>query len=125
MSRRRLRSGWPRWRSCMPAARRAAPRSSGGPSMSPLGGRRGLGGAEHQPRPGGGSGALCAARCVIGCRMVAKVFAAGMIDFRMVSTIIARTENVDAEVMADLDAAIAAALHQVDETLDAQTAGSH
>jgi hypothetical protein len=38
---------------------------------------------------------------------VAKVFAAGMIDFRMVSTIIARTENVDAEVIADLDAAIA------------------
>jgi hypothetical protein len=38
---------------------------------------------------------------------VAKVFAAGMIDFRMVSTIIARTENVDAELMADLDAAIA------------------
>jgi hypothetical protein len=38
---------------------------------------------------------------------VAKVFAAGMIDFRMVSTIIARTENVEDEVMADLDEAIA------------------
>ncbi|MDT5225632.1 MAG: hypothetical protein QOG19_3039, partial [Mycobacterium sp.] len=38
---------------------------------------------------------------------VAKVFAAGMIDFRMVSTIIARTENVDAEVMERLDEAIA------------------
>ena len=38
---------------------------------------------------------------------VAKVFAAGMIDFRMVSTIIARTENVDAELMVDLDEAIA------------------
>ena len=30
---------------------------------------------------------------------VAKVFAAGVIDFRMVSTIIARTENVDDEVI--------------------------
>jgi hypothetical protein len=38
---------------------------------------------------------------------VAKVFAAGLIDFRMVSTIIARTENVTGEVIADLDAAIA------------------
>jgi hypothetical protein len=38
---------------------------------------------------------------------VAKVFAAGMIDFRMVSTIIARTENVEDEVMAGLDEAIA------------------
>jgi hypothetical protein len=38
---------------------------------------------------------------------VAKVFAAGMIDFRMVSTIIARTENVDAEVMERLDDALA------------------
>jgi hypothetical protein len=38
---------------------------------------------------------------------VAKVFAAGMIDFRMVSTIIARTENVDDDVMAQLDEAIA------------------
>jgi hypothetical protein len=38
---------------------------------------------------------------------VAKVFAQGLIDFRMVSTIIARTENVADEVMADLDAAIA------------------
>ena len=38
---------------------------------------------------------------------VAKVFAQGVIDFRMVSTIIARTENVTDEVIADLDAAIA------------------
>jgi len=38
---------------------------------------------------------------------VAKVFAAGMIDFRMVSTIIARTENVDAEVTVGLDEALA------------------
>jgi uncharacterized protein DUF222 len=38
---------------------------------------------------------------------VAKVFARGTIDFRMVSTIISRTENVEAEVMAALDAAIA------------------
>jgi hypothetical protein len=38
---------------------------------------------------------------------VAKVFASGVIDFRMVSTIIARTENVEAAVMAQLDEAIA------------------
>jgi hypothetical protein len=38
---------------------------------------------------------------------VAKVFAAGMIDFRMVSTIIARTENLDAEVTVGLDEALA------------------
>ena len=38
---------------------------------------------------------------------VAKVFATGVIDFRMVSTIIARTENVDDDVMARLDEAVA------------------
>ena len=38
---------------------------------------------------------------------VAKVFATGVIDFRMVTTIIARTENVDDTVIAELDAAIA------------------
>jgi Domain of unknown function (DUF222) len=38
---------------------------------------------------------------------VAKVFATGVIDFRMVSTIISRTENVDAAVIAKLDEAIA------------------
>ena len=38
---------------------------------------------------------------------VAKVFVRGWIDFRMVSTIIARTENVDAELMPALDEAIA------------------
>jgi len=38
---------------------------------------------------------------------VAKVFATGVIDFRMVSTIIARTENVDDDVMARLDEALA------------------
>jgi hypothetical protein len=38
---------------------------------------------------------------------LAKVFLRGTIDFRMVSTIIARTENVDDALMADLDAAIA------------------
>jgi hypothetical protein len=38
---------------------------------------------------------------------LAKVFARGMIDFRMVSTIIARTENVDDAVMPELDEAIA------------------
>ena len=38
---------------------------------------------------------------------VAKVMVRGTIDFRMVSTIIARTENVDDEVMPSLDAAIA------------------
>jgi hypothetical protein len=38
---------------------------------------------------------------------VAKVFAAGVIDFRLVSTIINRTENVEAAVMPELDEAIA------------------
>jgi hypothetical protein len=38
---------------------------------------------------------------------VAKVFARGTIDFRMVATIIARTENVDADVLPQLDEAIA------------------
>ena len=38
---------------------------------------------------------------------VAKVFLRGWIDLRMVSTIIARTENVDAELMPALDDAIA------------------
>ena len=38
---------------------------------------------------------------------VAKVFVRGVIDFRMVSTIIARTENVDDEVITRLDAALA------------------
>jgi hypothetical protein len=37
---------------------------------------------------------------------VAKVFACGVIDFRMVTTIIARTENVDDAVIGELDAAI-------------------
>jgi hypothetical protein len=37
---------------------------------------------------------------------VAKVFASGVIDFRMVTTIIARTENVDDSVIGELDAAI-------------------
>jgi hypothetical protein len=39
---------------------------------------------------------------------VAKVFLRGTIDYRMVSTIITRTENVDDDVMAALDEAIAA-----------------
>jgi hypothetical protein len=38
---------------------------------------------------------------------VAKVFATGVIDFRMVSMIVSRTENVEAEVMVQLDEAIA------------------
>jgi len=38
---------------------------------------------------------------------VAKVFATGVIDFRLVRTLIARTENVDDAVMPELDAAIA------------------
>ncbi len=39
---------------------------------------------------------------------VAKVFVRGTIDYRMVSMIIARTENVEDEVMAAVDEAIAA-----------------
>ncbi|MGX9791387.1 HNH endonuclease signature motif containing protein [Mycobacterium sp. MMS18-G62] len=38
---------------------------------------------------------------------VARVFCSGMIDFRMVSTIISRTENVEASVRPELDEAIA------------------
>src|SRR5690348_4964437 len=38
---------------------------------------------------------------------LARVFATGVIDFRMVATIISRTENVDDEVLAALDEAIA------------------
>jgi hypothetical protein len=38
---------------------------------------------------------------------VAKVFVRGVIDYRMVAMIIARTENVDDEVIAELDASIA------------------
>jgi hypothetical protein len=38
---------------------------------------------------------------------VARVFATGVIDFRTVSTIISRTENVEAAVIAELDEAIA------------------
>ncbi|MDT4999419.1 MAG: hypothetical protein QOK12_1524, partial [Mycobacterium sp.] len=38
---------------------------------------------------------------------VAKVFVAGVIDFRMVAMIISRTENVDDLVIAELDASIA------------------
>ena len=38
---------------------------------------------------------------------LATVFATGVIDFRMVLTIIARTDNVDDEVMAALDEALA------------------
>ncbi|MEI6251790.1 MAG: HNH endonuclease signature motif containing protein [Mycobacteriaceae bacterium] len=38
---------------------------------------------------------------------VASAFATGAVDFRMVSTIIARTSNVDASAIADVDAALA------------------
>ena len=38
---------------------------------------------------------------------VAKVFARGVIDFRVVSTIVSRTQNVEDDVMAQLDEAIA------------------
>src|SRR4029079_13333747 len=38
---------------------------------------------------------------------VAQVFVSGVIDFRLVSTIVSRTENVDDAVMAELDEAIA------------------
>jgi hypothetical protein len=39
--------------------------------------------------------------------MVARLFCSGVIDFRMVATIISRTENVDAAVMPELDEGIA------------------
>jgi hypothetical protein len=38
---------------------------------------------------------------------LAAVFVSGVIDFRLVSTIVSRTENVDAAIMAELDEAIA------------------
>jgi hypothetical protein len=38
---------------------------------------------------------------------VAKVFATGVIDFRLVRIIVSRTENVDDDVMGELDAALA------------------
>ena len=53
---------------------------------------------------------------------LAKVFAGGTIDFRMVSMIIARTDNVDDEVMAELDVAIARHVREVDEAVQAQAA---
>ncbi len=43
---------------------------------------------------------------------LAKVFATGVIDFRVVSTILSRTQNVDESVMADLDEAIARHAHK-------------
>jgi Domain of unknown function (DUF222) len=52
---------------------------------------------------------------------VAGVFATGAIDVRMVATIIARTENVDDELVPQLDAAIAR--HgEVDAAVGAQAA---
>ena len=48
----------------------------------------------------------------------------GTIDFRMVSTIIARTENVEDEFIADLDEAIAGHRREVDETVQTEVAGS-
>jgi hypothetical protein len=43
---------------------------------------------------------------------IAKVFTTGMIDYRMVATIIARTENVDDSVIAVLDEALASHAHK-------------
>jgi hypothetical protein len=51
---------------------------------------------------------------------VAGVFATGVIDERIVATIVARTENVDGELMARLDAALARHLCEVDAALRAQ-----
>ena len=48
------------------------------------------------------------ARSSTGCPRWPRCFCAGTIDLRMVSMIISRTENVDDEVMAGLDEAIAA-----------------
>ena len=48
---------------------------------------------------------------------VAKVFLRGTIDLRMVSIIIARTDNVEDAVMPALDEAIAAPCREVDETV--------
>ncbi len=91
----------------MPAGPWSGPNAISG-AADPLrrGGRRGVGGAEHQPCPSDGAGCLCAGPAGA-TAAVAKVFIRGVIDFRMVLTIINRTENVDDEVMAALDAALA------------------
>ena len=62
--------------------------------------------------------------CALAHRLptVAKVFLRGTIDLRMVSTIIARTENVEDAVMAELDEAIARHCREVDEAVQAQVA---
>ncbi len=63
---------------------------------------------RHRTSAGAASGQVHYAR-VLRDRLpqVAGVFATGVIDERMVATIIARTENVDAEAMERLDAALA------------------
>ncbi|MGV0875500.1 DUF222 domain-containing protein, partial [Mycolicibacterium sp. XJ879] len=42
---------------------------------------------------------------------IAKVFISGVIDFRMVNTIVNRTENVEDEVIGELDEALARRVH--------------
>ena len=64
------------------------------------------GGAAHQPCPGGGSGAV-RLRVVASAAGGGQGLRAGVIDFRVVSTIVSRTENVDEAVMPQLDDAIA------------------
>ena len=53
---------------------------------------------------------------------LAAVFVSGIIDFRLVSTIISRTENGDVTVMPELDEAFARPLHQADEALTVEIA---
>ena len=64
--------------------------------------------------------------CALAHRLpaVAQVFLRGTIDLRMVSMIIARTDNVEDALMGELDAAIARHCREVDETVQTQAAGS-
>ena len=87
--------------------RRSWPSRRGAGRWLRCGGRRDLGGPEHQPCPRSGPGAVTRAACGSGSRRWPRCSLRGMIDLRMVSTIIARTENVDDEVMPELDEAIA------------------
>ncbi len=43
---------------------------------------------------------------------IAKVFRSGLIDYPMVATLIARTKNVDGDIIADLDEALAGRVHR-------------
>ena len=101
----------PRCRRGMCPTRSSSPRCSAHPHGQEARGADQEDVPRRRPRPGRGeqrgrqpraSGLVRQAEA-----LAAKVFARGVIDFRMVLTIINRTENVDDEVMPALDAAFA------------------